>query len=108
MDAIIIAIVGLIQAVSVAVIGGILKRDEKKRTAHNEKMERHAADRANESALSMQITSASMRLGIATAYAVKEGRSNGKMDAALENAEKIQEGYFGFINKMASERLTES
>jgi len=105
MDMIIIAIVGLFQAVSVAIIGGLFARDNKKRKKENEYIEERAKTRKKESLLSMKLISSNNKLAIATAHALRDGKSNGDMTKALEEAGKAQEAYYEFIDNIASERL---
>ncbi|MCL2391976.1 MAG: hypothetical protein FWC66_05130 [Oscillospiraceae bacterium] len=85
---------GILQAVLIAMIS----RESKKRKVDNEL-------RAKESALSMSLQSANMSLSVATAYALKEGRVNGKMDAALKRAEPTQEAYYRHINRVAANQI---
>ena len=103
------AIVGglflLAQGITVAVIAGMFDRENKKRTAENAKIEKRAARRAEESRLSMRLMSANTSLAVATGMALKEGRSNGKMDIALAEAGQAQADYFKFINSVASEQM---
>ena len=114
--AIIIAIVGMLQAVVVAIIAGLFNRENKKRAAETAeaerrrteeaaKVEKRAALRAEESRLAMRLMSANTSLAIATGMAVKEGKTNGKMDAALVEAANAQGDYFKFINSVASTQM---
>ena len=104
------AIVGglflLAQSVTVAIIAGLFDRENKKRAADNAKLEKRAAMREEESQLSMRLMSANTSLAIATGMALKEGRTNGKMDTALAVAGQAQEDYFKFINGIASEQMS--
>jgi len=102
---IVIGIFGLTQAVVVSVIAGLFGRESKKRKADNSKQERRSEIRAEESRLAMALMSANARLASATGIALKEGRVNGKMDLALEEAEKAQVEYHKFINKVASKQV---
>jgi len=91
--------------VLVTVIGGFFAVETKKRKIDREKTERRAMARAEESRLSMQLMSANTGLVIVTAIAVKEGRVNGKMDAALVKADKAQKEYYELMNRLASEQI---
>ena len=95
----------LMQAISVAVIAGLFRRESKKRKEANEKAETHAKNRAKESRLAMKLMSANTKLASATGIALKENRVNGEMDKALEAAEKAQTEYHEFINSVASDKL---
>ena len=93
------------QGVTVAIIAGLFSRENKKREAENTKIEKRAAVRAEESRLAMRFMSANTSLAVATGMALKEGRTNGKMDNALAEAGAAQAEYFEFINAIASEQM---
>jgi len=97
---------GLVQAVVVAVIAGLFNRESKRRRADNEAIERRARIRTEESRLSMRLMSANASLAVATGLALKEGRTNGKMEKALLESEKAQHEYYAFINKIAATQMT--
>lgn len=101
-----IAIIGLIQALSVAIIGGLFARDSSRRKKAAEDIEARAALRAEESRLAMKLMSADMGLTMVTARAVKEGKTNGEMEAALTLAENVKAEYYGFLNHMIAKQLT--
>ena len=103
---IIIAGFGGIQAVVVAIIVGLFNRENHKRAADNAKIEKRAAIRAEESLLSMRLMAANTSLAVATGIALKENRTNGKMDIALAEAGKAQDDYFKFINSIASTQMS--
>jgi hypothetical protein len=109
MDEITYAIIGglflLAQGVTVAIIAGLFQRENKKRAEDNAKIEKRAAIRAEESMLAMRLMSANTSLACATGLALKEGRTNGKMDIALAEAGKAQADYFKFINDVASKQM---
>lgn len=107
---------GLLQAMAVAIIAGLFSRENKKRIAENKaadekraeetaKIEKRAALRAEESRLAMRLMSANTSLAVATGMALKEKRTNGKMDAALTEAAGAQADYFKFINSVASTQM---
>jgi hypothetical protein len=104
--AVMIAIIGAIQAVVVAVIVGLFNREAKNRKSFEDESEKRATQRARESLLAMKMMSANATLAIATGLAVKEGRANGKMDIAIAEAEKAQREYYNFINELASEQIS--
>ena len=103
---VVIGTLGLVQAVSVAVIGGFFSKESKKRKADQTKMDERAKLRAEESHLAMQLMSANASLASATGLALKEGRTNGKMDEALMAAQRAQQEYYAFINRVASTQMT--
>ena len=96
----------LAQGITVAIIAGLFQRENKKRAADNAKIEQRAAIRAEESQLAMRLMSANTSLAVATGMALKEGRSNGKMETALIEAGKAQADYFKFINDLASKQMS--
>ena len=100
-----IAIVGLIQAVMVAIIGGMFALGQKRQKSEEAKTDKRAELRAKESQLSMRLMAASVNLGVATCIAVKEGAVNGRMDAALKSAELAQQEYYQFINSVAADQI---
>ena len=100
-----IAIIGLIQAVAVALLGGMFARNSKKNKDNEARIDKRAEIRAKESQLSMRLMAASVNLGVATCIAVKEGSVNGKMNAALKSAELAQQEYYQFINSVAAEQI---
>ena len=101
----IIAVIGFIQAVSVAIIGGLLSRESKKRKASQEHAEKRAKVRAKESLLTMKLMSANNQLAAATGRAVRDGHTNGEMEEALVEAQKAQHEYYNFINNLAAEHM---
>lgn len=102
-----VAVVGLIQAVMVAVIGGFFARESKVRKKQFDKTEARASLRKEESRLAMKLMSANMGLSVATAMAIKEGQANGVMDRALLTAQEAQREYYGFVNSVAASRIEE-
>ena len=100
-----IAIIGLIQAVVVAVIAGLFARDSNKRKKALENAELRAVLRAEESLLAIKLMSASVNLGIATAVAIKDGNSNGAMSTALKDAAAAEQAYHDFIKTTAAKQI---
>ena len=103
---ILVAVIGLFQAVSVAVIGGLFARDAKKRRKDHEHTENRLKLRAKESLLSMKLSSANTNLTIVMARAIRDGKTNGEMEQALIGAEKAQHEYYDFINDIASKHMS--
>jgi len=110
MEGIAYAVIGgiflLAQGVTVAIIAGMFGREDKKRKEENEKIEKRASIRAEESRLAMRLMSANTSLAVATGLALKEGRTNGKMELALTEAGIAQADYFAFINGIASAQMS--
>jgi predicted GIY-YIG superfamily endonuclease len=96
-----------LQAIIVAVVAGVFNRDAKKRKQEHSNTEKRAAQRAKESLLAMKMMSANSSLAIATALAIKEGNTNGKLEYALAEAEAAQREYFAFVNNLASQKLNQ-
>lgn len=99
------ALIGALSAICVAVLTGLFARDSKRRKAHEDELEAHSRKRAQESRLSMQLMSASVKLGIATALAVEQKKFNGEMKDARESADKAQKAYWDFINSTAADEI---
>ena len=104
-QAITIAFITLLQAITVAFISGLFNRESRKRKEDQSKIDQHAEMRIKENLLSMKLISANTSLTVATALAVQEGKTNGKMTAALAEAEKAQKEYYEFINSIAHQQL---
>jgi hypothetical protein len=96
-----IAVIGLVQAVIVAIIAGMFARSERK----GKRAERRSEIRAEESRLSMAIMSAAIDLGLATAIAVSGGKVNGEMDRGREHAAKAQSEYTDFLERIAARQI---
>jgi hypothetical protein len=103
--AIIIAGVGFLQAIAVAIIAGLFARESKNRKKSHEHAEKRAKLRAKESLLTMKLMSANNQLASATGRAVKDGHTNGEMEEALAEAQKAQNEYYNFINNIAAEHM---
>ena len=103
-----LAIIGLIQSVAVVIIGGLFARDSKKRKKQLENAEARAILRAEESLLAIKLMSASVNLGTATAQAIKEGATNGAMNAALADAARAEEAYQHFIKEVAVRQIAKN
>ena len=91
--------------ITVAFIEALAARGRKKAKGDQERNERRAADRAEESGLSMRMMDASLELGLATALAVEQHKLNGEMKAAREKADKAREAYHAFLERISSRQL---
>jgi hypothetical protein len=92
--------------VVVAIIESVAARERRTNKHRQEKLDRHAEIRAEESRLSMKMMSASIELGLATALALVEGKLNGEMKRARENAINAQEEYFALVDSLAARVIT--
>ena len=101
-----ISFFGFLQTTALVVISGLFGLESKRRKKDSEKIEKRAAVRAEESRLAMQLMSANARLASATGIALQEGRTNGKMETALKDADKAQSEYYAFINRVAATQMT--
>ena len=93
-------------AVVVAIIEAIATRERKANKVMQDKIEKRAVLRAEESHLSMQMMNASISLGVATALAVEEKRLNGEMRAAKAEAEEAQRAYHAFCERIAAKEIS--
>jgi len=98
-------IVTAVQSILIALIGGFFMLESRKRKKENERVEKRASVRAKEAALNMEMTAAGMRLNIATARAVMDGKANGDMGKSLEEAEKYRRKYYSFVNETMADHL---
>lgn len=99
-------LISALSAILVAVFTGLFARDSRRRKSRDDEQDAHAKIRAQESRLSMQLMSANVKLGIATALAVEQKKFNGEMKDARESADKAQKAYWDFINSTAAEEIT--
>ena len=113
-------LVGYIVAVDtvlIAFIGGYFmlkskkneKREKQNEEAEKERqtmLDKRAELRQTESLLTMEMISANIALGIATAYAVKNQDINGPLDTALRSAEKAHYGYNQFVRASAVSNIS--
>ena len=113
---IIILAFGFLQAVVLAIIGALSKRNEKKRKCENEELEKNRKEetaridkrakiRARESRLAMKLMAANAGLAMETARAIKNGSTNGEMDGAISEAVAAKNEYINFIKEIASEQF---
>lgn len=98
-------IIPAVSAVAVAIIEAIAAKDRKQTKIQREKQEKRAAQRAEESRLSMQMMDATLQLSIVTANALTGGHNNGNVERARVAAQKAQDEYEKFLQKLASNEL---
>lgn len=91
--------------VIVALIEALATRDRKKVKHYNEKAEERASQRAEESKLSMQMMSATVKLALVEAEAMTHGHLNGNVEEAKAAALKAQSDYEAFLVRIASKEL---
>ena len=100
------ALISALSAICVAILTGLFARDSRRRKAAEADQKAHEQMRAKESRLAMQLMSASVKLGVATAMAVEQKKFNGEMKEARESAEKAQKDYWEFINGTAADEIS--
>ena len=71
-----------------------------------ERTEKRAARRAEESRLSMRMQSAGLKLALITAKTVRNQKTNGDVEEAMDAAETVQAAYDDFIRSQAAEQVT--
>ena len=106
--AVAVALIGLIQGLSVAKINKSFAKSEKARQEQAEKVEKRADAREEEGLLSMRLLNSSVDLSMATALAVKglSGVSvNGNLDRAIQTAQLNKNKYDEYIDKIASKEV---
>lgn len=91
--------------VVIAVIEAVAAKERKTAKKDKEKQELRAAQRAEESRLSMQMSNATLQLSIVTANALTGGHNNGNVERAKQAAAAAQEEYDAFVQKLASREL---
>jgi len=102
---IILIIIGSIETIIITIIGALFSQESHTRKKENKVFENRAKLRQQESLLAISLMSANLNLGIATASALRDGKSNGVTDTALREAEKAETAYKNFINTLAMKKL---
>lgn len=85
-------------AVIVAVISKRIKTE-------NDRFEKRAELRSQESRLILDMIHANMKLSVGTAMAIKNGHCNGELQAGLEAVTDCNEKYNRFLQQIAIEEL---
>lgn len=89
-------------SIVVAIIEVRGARDRKSSRDESERAERRASRRAEESRLSMELMSASCKLGVVTAKAVTNQHVNGDVEEAMQAAKEAQDNYDAFLHAVAA------
>lgn len=94
-------IIAILAAASIpsAIFAAYVRRMEKKIDEKDKAREEHEF-------LIIKSINASMALGEATAHAIKDGKCNGEMSAALEYAQKVKHEQKDFLNRQAVHAIT--
>jgi len=88
-------------------MGLLYRRDAFKRTLALESADIRAALRAEESKLAMELVTANLQIGRATAISVRDGKANGEIDKALVDVDKAVERYLNFTRAIVAKQVTE-
>lgn len=92
----------------VAVIESRANRERKQANQDRERSERRAKTRATESQLSMELMSASCKLGVVTAKALTNQHVNGDVEEAMKAAWDAQRNYEAFLRSQAAVQVTKT
>ena len=95
---IICATIAAISAVAVALVGKSVKRS-------NDKAERRAALRQEESLLSLRMMDATLQLSVVTSNALTGGHNNGNVERARDAAQKVAYDYEEFMRKTTAHEV---
>ena len=98
-------IVTALEKIVEAVVESIAARERKANKEEREKQESRAARRAEETQLSMQLSSANLQLSVVTANALTGGHNNGNVKRAREAAEQAEIAYNAFLQKIAAKEV---
>ena len=108
-------IAALISAVSCIIVAVIAAKSAVDRRADEDKRKEEEAirierdqERKDEMRLSMKLMSASCKLSVVTATAMRDGHTNGTLAGALEEAGKAQEEYQRFLEATTAANITRS
>lgn len=105
-----VAVIGLIQAIMVAIIGGLFAGGMRKSNKRLMKEDLRSAIRAEENRIMMEMLSATGKLSRETAKAIKRssingGQINGEMDKALNESDKSDDEYQKFVQQLISKEI---
>lgn len=68
--------------------------------------ENHEKIQSQERLLQLKMTSATLKLTEANAIALRDGRCNGELKAAMTECEAAKKAYYEFLNAQAYEHIT--
>lgn len=97
-----ILISSIVSPVLVGIFLAIFARVQAKR---NQKVDKRAEARKEESLLALDMQMATAKLSYAVAMAYKRGYPNGEVEEGIEAYKLAKEKYFDFINRQATEQL---
>ena len=93
---VICALISAVSAILVAIVGSNIKKENKKNDERAERLK-------EESLLSLEMLDATLLLSIVTSNALTNGHNNGNVESARKAAEKAQDGYKKFEQKLVAE-----
>ena len=92
------ALLSAISAIIVAVVSSRLKKE-------NAKNDERAERSKEESLLSLEMLDATLQLSVVTANALTNGHNNGNVEEARSSAQKAQDAYKKFEQKLVAESI---
>lgn len=81
-----------------------LTRRQNKR---DKQADEHTKVQQKEAVLHMKMASATLKLTEANAIALRDGKTNGELKAAMQECEDAKRAYYEFLNAEAFEHITE-
>lgn len=79
---------------------------QRKQNRRDRQVDSLSAAKQKESLLSMKMLIATLKLAEATAIAMRDGKCNGEIKAAVTECESAKNAYYDFLNSKAYETLT--
>ena len=102
---IILAIIGIIGNVTVAVVGGLFAREKKKQKEEEEAARQKMALHEEKEWLTFRIVETTMRLASHVAIFERDGAHPGDIDKILDAAAKAEEEYLAFLERQGLKSL---
>ena len=88
----------------IAALMAYFNRLQKKR---DEKADKRAEARKNESLLALELQMATAKMAFAAAVAIKRGVANGEVEEGITSYNSAKRKYLNFLNEQAANHLTE-
>lgn len=96
-DAVIIAIIGAMQAITVVIITGLFNRESKRRRADVASSDRRHAMHVQETRMQIKLIDATLKLSNETVKALKDGKLNDDVQQALEVVNSTRGQYSKYV-----------
>lgn len=87
-------------------VGAIVSRSTKEQKEYNDRVEKRAELRAQESTLNLKMLNANSQLTIGVAMALKRGHCNGEVEEGLKAVQDANKEYTEFLEKIALEKIS--